>query len=375
MITLFKFSQPLFEYGQMSEPDLFRLIFTLLVKESGYDNKISAFTDMQIKNWLRPNRNCLPQKIARNIYEHLSKNAFIHELEFCEKGTLEGVAEKCKIFAPSTTAENLPEKMYEWYVEVVGKHAGLPSNNEATKLRQRKQLDELRDSYGAYLLTEVSRHCPYPGCGKDLEKIGNGTTQESYEVTLIDPSKDSSVDNLIACCPDCWSKHSLNPTRAQIKELQVIKRLLEAKRIAFSNMDDIRLGKGVVSVINSIDKISSEEDPPDIEYDPKRVEEKINPQDYPVLYAAVRQYVDYNFKKLKVILQRANKVGEIDYPEIETKMRLLFLSCAKNRKSKNQIFNDLTEKLSRASHQDYIHCQIVVSYFIQSCEVFNADSE
>ena len=42
----------------------------------------------------------------------------------------------------------------------------------------------------------------------------------------------------------------------------------------------------------------------------------------------------------------------------------------KANKSKLEIFTEISDKIHRVTLQDDIFCQIVVSYFIQSCEVF-----
>ena len=41
-------------------------------------------------------------------------------------------------------------------------------------------------------------------------------------------------------------------------------------------------------------------------------------------------------------------------------------------KSKVEIFNEISQKLHNLSLQEIIFCQIVVSYFVQSCGVFDA---
>lgn len=56
---------------------------------------------------------------------------------------------------------------------------------------------------------------------------------------------------------------------------------------------------------------------------------------------------------MKAIYRRQNKVG----------------------KTNMEIFNEIVAKIHRISLQENIYCQIVVSYFVQSCEVFDAITE
>ena len=52
-------------------------------------------------------------------------------------------------------------------------------------------------------------------------------------------------------------------------------------------------------------------------------------------------------------------------------MKEIYNKLNKGKKTKAEIFNEITEKIHRVSLQENIYCQIVVAYFIQSCEVFD----
>ena len=67
-----------------------------------------------------------------------------------------------------------------------------------------------------------------------------------------------------------------------------------------------------------------------------------------------------------------DKRGEIDYDEIQDQMKALYRRLKKTKKSREEIFNEIVEKIHRVTLQEALYCQIVVSYFIQSCEVFDA---
>ena len=70
-----------------------------------------------------------------------------------------------------------------------------------------------------------------------------------------------------------------------------------------------------------------------------------------------------------------DKRGEIDFEEIQNQMKAIYRRLNKANKSKMDIYREITEKVHRVTLQDDIYCQIVVSYFIQSCEVFDATAE
>ena len=94
-----------------------------------------------------------------------------------------------------------------------------------------------------------------------------------------------------------------------------------------------------------------------------------------MLYKTVNSHVSDYFVRIKDIMTSLDKRGEIDYEAIQNQMRTLYCKLKKSNKSKEKIFYELAEKIHRVTLQDPIYCQIVVSYFVQSCEVFDAITE
>ena len=57
---------------------------------------------------------------------------------------------------------------------------------------------------------------------------------------------------------------------------------------------------------------------------------------------------------------------------LQNQMHALYRNLSKKGKTQIEIFTEISEKIHRQSLQEIIYCQVVVSYFIQSCEVFDA---
>ncbi len=89
-----------------------------------------------------------------------------------------------------------------------------------------------------------------------------------------------------------------------------------------------------------------------------------------ILYMLIENYTD-----LKEIMINLDKSGEIDYDEIQDQIHALYKKLKKANKPHLEIFNEIADKIHRVTLQDAIFCQIVVSYFVQSCEVFDAITE
>ena len=79
--------------------------------------------------------------------------------------------------------------------------------------------------------------------------------------------------------------------------------------------------------------------------------------------------------KIKEIMMSLDKRGEIDYEEVQDQMKAIYRRLKKAKKTNMEIFNEIVAKIHRVSLQEDTYCQIVVSYFVQSCEVFDAITE
>ena len=86
----------------------------------------------------------------------------------------------------------------------------------------------------------------------------------------------------------------------------------------------------------------------------------------------INSYVNAYYVRIREIMTNADKRGEIDYDEVQDQIHAMYKKLKKAKKSKVDIFNEIAQKINKVSLMDEILCQIVVSYFVQSCEVFDA---
>ncbi|WP_423243042.1 ABC-three component system protein [Clostridium fermenticellae] len=74
--------------------------------------------------------------------------------------------------------------------------------------------------------------------------------------------------------------------------------------------------------------------------------------------------------KIHEIMMNLDNRKAIDYEKVQDQMKSIYRRLKKANKSKLEIFTEISDKIHRVTLQDDIFCQIVVSYFIQSYEVF-----
>lgn len=128
---------------------------------------------------------------------------------------------------------------------------------------------------------------------------------------------------------------------------------------------------GIVGVIRKVKKLG-EKDLAGASLDPKEIKQKLSPTQDMALYIAVNGYITTYFPRIKEIMMSLDKRGEIDYDEIQDQIHTFYKRLKKANKTHLEIFNEIASKIHCVTLQDNIYCQIVVSYFVQSCEVFDA---
>ena len=349
--------------------DLIAMITTVPEEEWGLkkdpSNRVSSKT---YENFAKRGIN---KTTCKAIVYRLSPENFIENLNTRPKATLELLANDFLPYDSTADKDNIASIIADIFIQIIRTTAGLTS---ADKLEEQKQLQsssDLKSKYGKHLLKECDSHCAMPGCGK-LLYVSNGTNiSDVYEVTRIDKSKDASIDNLIALCPQCFATYQLDSSTKTVRNLNASKRSLSIQMESMIELSTIELEKGLTNVITNIRKLK-QQDFSALSMDPREINEKIDPNKSFALYNQVYMTVMTYFIKIKEIMESLDKRKIIDYEELQHQMKSAYKKLKSGKKSESEIFYSLSEKLHKVTLQDILYCQAIVCYFIQSCEVFDA---
>ena len=352
--------------------ELMSIITTVTEEEWGTSkDPASKLSDDTIRSYTKRK---LPKKLASTIVYRLTPNRLTKKIKCLKPTTRELFAVDLNAYDVTITADNVCEKATDLLVEIIHKSAGLAPKNDLVNQQQMQLAADLKSRYGDYLFGETNGYCPFPGCGRELEVISSGKAQHVYEVGLIDRSKEVEPDNLLAMCPQCHATYLLDDNKKLEKELLDVKGMLFAHRQSVHLLDDLPLDKGIIGAICKIGQLG-EKDLESASLNPKEIKQKLSPAKDTAIYILVNGYVTAYFLKIREIMTNLDKRGEIDYDEIQDQIHAMYKRLNKARKSHMEIFNEIVGKIHRITLQDEVYCQIVVSYFIQSCEVFDAITE
>lgn len=357
-------------------PDFFRELMAMIttVTEEEWGTGKDPSTRAKDETLRTYAKRKLSQKLAKTIVYRLTPEILIERINEKSDTVKNLLATDLHGYDSSLNAENVANRIAEWMVEIIRTSAGLVRQDELETKKQQQIETSLRSQYGYYLLNEVGHHCPFPGCGRSLTISKDGKAADAYCVCVIDKKKAPEVRNLLALCPQCYATYSIDCNPKVSKELLNVKKLLETRAQSLSLVDDLPLEKGIVRAISKIKKLN-EKDLANASLDPKEIKQKLRPADNIALYQTINLYVTTYFVKIKEIMMSLDKRGEIDYEEVQDQMKAIYRRLKKAKKTNMEIFNEIVAKIHRVSLQEDTYCQIVVSYFVQSCEVFDAITE
>lgn len=240
------------------------------------------------------------------------------------------------------------------------------------------------------LFAEVDGVCP--NCPTIL--IGNkvGKKRKDYEIAHIYPLNAKAeefeilknqeilnedlnhIHNLICLCLKCHNEFD-NPRTLEeyltlVKKKKDLIRLSKEKSIWInSNIED--------EIFQIIDFLANEDfdfNQEDIlNYDPKTIDEKTDSTITKLVKRKIHKNIQDYFNRVK------SKFRELDYLQpgttetisIQIKQHYLLLKKHNSEKNQKEIFDAMIEWLNkRTNNQSYESSEIIISYFIQNCEIF-----
>ena len=352
-------------------PEFFRELIEMITDDDAED-VISASgitsnkADSTLISYTKPQRG-ITQRMANQLLYRVNSANMTESIESRPDETIQLLADEFHSYYPDITAENASQRIPEIFVDFIRVKAGMGISTTAQKATFVNQSNQLKKQYGQFLLTEANNCCAFPGCDRPLILTSGNLATENYEVSVIEKDKNSEPLNLIALCPDCFLTYQADNRKKTVIALKNVKKILVSAHNSQRPISDLKLDNGIVAVLTSLNKLKFDEY--DISYDPKQLTDKISPENNRTLYQMVKSQVIDNYLTIQKIIVNLDKQGKIDYEEIQYQMRSMYKKLKAAKRDNLAIFNTISEKLHKATLQDIYFCQMIVSYFIQKCEV------
>lgn len=91
-----------------------------------------------------------------------------------------------------------------------------------------------------------------------------------------------------------------------------------------------------------------------------------------MLKIKVESFACNYFNFIRETFKNYEKEGIVEFDVVAQEVKLTFINCAKSNEDKGDIFNLMVEWLkSKTQNSSTEACEILISFFIQDCEVFD----
>ena len=323
----------------------------------------------------------IPIKDASKILSCFEDKRFKEEFDNLEKDSREKFVNELKDFGVITEVDRLETAVSELFYSALkaaseGKSEfDIPNDLKFDDKFKEKVENEksIKNQFGAELLEETRFICPYDGCYRNLIVKNDNKSDWNFRIVPINSKITEPLpQNYIALCPECAEKYLLNTDEEATKRLKSIKENLSK----MSPLEDDwsgneKLLNSVGKVIQKIslipyDKVS------ELKFVPVSIDKKIQ-KNNPAFYINVKNYVTNYFNDVSQLFKDAETQNGLKFDRFCEIVRWHYKDLnEKNIYEQSQIFEKLTNWLSGATNEEYLYCSIVIAYFVQKCEVFDA---
>ncbi|WP_421247174.1 ABC-three component system protein [Aeromonas jandaei] len=237
------------------------------------------------------------------------------------------------------------------------------------------------------LYDEVSGICPK--CTKPLMKKSGLTMTKLFEIAHIYPNsphpheiellKNEEIlnndvdheDNLIALCRDCHKIFDNPRTVTGYQEMVALKkelqRLSRLKNGWFDSSIDFEINE-VINTLISIDEDAIEE----LSLNAMKIESKADSTLESLVKLKIKSNIRYFYHIIKTKFADLDKITPYTSDTIYSQVKTYYIKLKKQGLNQTQIFSALTDWLKNStSHKNSEAAEILVSYFVQNCEVYS----
>lgn len=218
-------------------------------------------------------------------------------------------------------------------------------------------------------LVEAKGRCTF--CDKKIIKENDFDIVESYDFLYMDGTDKIDRENVVVLCKNCYQDFVNGISETDKKKLIDKKRQLYVESRYEDDISDIDLETEIENVINSISMVKPTELTP-LNYEPKKVEQKIA-DDFILMDEVSTKVVKY-FNFVSDVLKRVGAERKNKDIFIADEVKKAYLTIEDMPKSKQEKYDTMVTWLMRKTGStNRKACEIVICYFIQSCEVFKSE--
>ncbi|HAS56734.1 MAG TPA: hypothetical protein DCR94_05840 [Firmicutes bacterium] len=297
-------------------------------------------------------------KVAEKIYPFLDMSDLIEVLKTQIQGyALDDFVSTFGCYDGNVTKENFAEEVSNLLRKII------LDNSALFRSAQLEGTATLRSE----LFQEDAGICPT--CARPLDM---DSSKENAIVAIgVDGSSPCGVTKSIGLCRKCAEK-CRNGSLG--KDLAKIKKSFEEKNNLRKQTGSIEINEKLMA---AIDCLLRQRNDTKVKLSMKslKISQKIDKKGDFALYAKIKMNVSSYFSTLYDTFGELDGEDKRSYEFLSASIKIAFLKAEKVSDNREAIFNCLVNQVSRAASCEQSIAEIIVSYFVQSCEVFHEISK
>ena len=348
---------------------LVRNLVAMITKTDGNVDPSQDQSDDTLKSYANGKRPLSPE-YARGIIAEIEFQNFVDSVNSNDEVVIEILSDNFKKYDSSVTPDIVGTIAGKLFLDILYKAAGENTDIQKSIMPSKYYL---RHRYGNQLLVENKGSCPFKGCGKPLVLSNNELTQAYFDVVMINNDDGEQIDNLIALCPECAGKYLLSHTEEDQEELYDLKVTLHDLLVARKSLTDIKIEESISEIL----EIICSTDPNEItnlSYEPKSVRDKIYKKNYLLVRNNISNVTQY-YPFIETQFKSFSREKKMNYERLSMQIRTAYLTATEKTSLQDEIYTSLVEWLMDITKKSRVSCEIIISFFVQKCEVFDAPSK
>lgn len=239
-----------------------------------------------------------------------------------------------------------------------------------------------------YLHNEVDGYCPI--CGEKLTHKKGKVVTKSFQIAHIFPLNPvqeeinelfgvekifddiNDLENLLAVCPNCHGKFDKPRTKDEYNNWVAIKKKLLKSNSAEDNYYLFHVEEELREILKVLDIQQLDMSDDKLSLDLLELDDKLDLTIKPITKREIHNNVVDYFVFLQDRFKEINLVNPNKFETLASQIKSFYLKCSQTNNNQEDIYNLIVGWLnSKTQSISPRACQIIVSFFIQDCEVFS----
>ncbi len=186
-----------------------------------------------------------------------------------------------------------------------------------------------------------------------------------------------SIDNIIWLCPNCHEKFDKPRTLDGYKQLIAMKKRFIQDRLVSKEFNNYKIEEEIKDILFFLANYEYKENKNtllELKYDPKTIDNKTNITITNLKKRKIKQDVREFFHILKKEFQNIDTLKPNKSTKIALQIKSFYSEVFEKTQNQKDIYEYLVEWLHKKTNKSKDASSIVVSYFVQNCEVFDVVS-